>query len=333
MSTLVLGQEVVEALLPMDACMRVMDDTLRALSNGEALQPLRAVVRGPEQTGILGVMPGWLPRHQVMGLKAVSVFAGNRAAGLESHLGAILLHETSHGQLIAIVDASSITAIRTAAVSGVATQVLARADASDLALLGSGTQAETHLAAMLVARPLRRVRVWSRSLSRCAEFAERMMARHGVRVDFAESAEECVAGADIICTTTTSREPILRGEWIADGAHINAVGSSVPFARELDTAAVVRSRLFVDKVESTVNEAGDYLFPLGEGAITRAHIVGEVGDVLCGTLAGRGGNDEITLFKSLGIAIEDLAAAQYVYEQARLRGLGVPVTLGGARHA
>ncbi|MCA0377747.1 MAG: ornithine cyclodeaminase family protein [Gemmatimonadetes bacterium] len=332
-ATLVLGQREVETLLSMDTCMEIMTDTLRALSAGLAVQPLRSVVRGPEQTGVLGVMPGWLPTTQVMGLKAVSVFAGNRAVGLESHLGAILLHETSHGRLVAIVDASSITAIRTAAVSGVATRALARADAGDLALLGSGTQAETHLEAMHLARPLRRVRVWSRSAERCEAFAARMRARYAVPVEPMPSAQAAVDGADLICTTTTSREPVLEGAWIAEGAHINAVGSSVAFARELDTAAVVRARLFVDRVESTVNEAGDYLFPLNEGAITPAHIVGEVGDVLRGTLAGRAHDAEITLFKSLGVAVEDLAAAQFVFETARERGLGVSVELGGTRHA
>ena len=329
--TLILSQQDVRECLPMDACMRVMRDTLIALSVGDAVQPLRSVMRGPEHKGVLGVMPGWLPGLGVMGLKAVSVFSGNHAAGLESHIGAVLLHETKHGQLIAIADASEITAIRTAAVSGVATQALARDNASDLAILGAGTQARTHLEAMLVARTLRRVRVWSRTRAHADAFAAWAAQRFAVAVEVMPSVRDAVHEADIICTTTASREPILEGVWVAPGAHINAVGSSVAFARELDTAAVVASRLFVDRQESTINEAGDYLFPLREGAITEAHIVGELGDVLRGVRPGRGSPTEITLFKSLGLAIEDIAAAQYVYAQAQATGRGVTVHLGGTR--
>ena len=329
--TLILSQQDVRDCLPMDECMRIMQDTLIALAVGDAVQPLRSIVRGPEQTGVLGVMPGWLPGLGVMGLKAVSVFSGNHAVGLESHIGAVLLHETQHGQLVAIADASEITAIRTAAVSGVATQALAREDAGDLAILGAGTQARTHLEAMRVARPVRRVRVWSRTPAHVDAFATWAMQEFGVRIEPMPSVREAVEGADIICTTTASREPILEGAWVTSGAHVNAVGSSVAFARELDTAAVVASRLFVDRKESTINEAGDYLFPLREGAITDAHIVGELGDVLRGALPGRRNRTEITLFKSLGLAIEDIAAAQYVYEHASAKGRGVTVHLGGTR--
>ena len=329
--TLILSQQDVRDCLPMDACMRIMQDTLMALAVGDAVQPLRSVVRGPEQTGVLGVMPGWLPGLGVMGLKAVSVFSGNHAVGLESHIGAVLLHETQHGRLVAIADASEITAIRTAAVSGVATQALARDDAGDLAILGAGTQARTHLEAMRVARTIRRVRVWSRTPAHAVAFATWALQEFGVHVDAMSSVRDAVSGADIICTTTASREPILEGAWIMPGAHVNAVGSSVAFARELDTAAVVASRLFVDRKESTINEAGDYLFPLREGEITEAHIVGELGDVLRGVLQGRRHPTEITLFKSLGLAIEDIAAAQYVYEQASAHNRGVSVHLGGTR--
>lgn len=331
MPTLILSAQDVRDLLPMSACMDVMRETLRSLSEGSAVQPLRAVLRAPDNTGALGVMPGWLPGIGMMGLKDVSVFSGNRAVGLESHIGVVLLHETQHGQLVAIADASEITAIRTAAVSGVATQLLARPDAGDLALIGSGTQAETHLAAMLVARPIRRVRVWSRSAENARDFATRMQARHSLSIEVIPTVRDAVDGADIICTTTASKEPILNGIWLTPGTHINAVGSSVSFARELDTAAVVIARLFVDRKESTINEAGDYLFPLKERAITEAHIVGEVGDVLRGMLNGRSSDAEITLFKSLGLAVEDIAATHYVYTRAREVGRGVSVEIGGHR--
>jgi ornithine cyclodeaminase len=331
MPTLILSAQDVRDLLPVDACMRVMHQTLVSLAEGNAVQPLRQVLRSPANNGALGVMPGWLPGIGMMGLKDVSVFSGNRAVGLESHIGVVLLHETTHGQLVAIADASEITAIRTAAVSGVATQALARADAGDLAILGSGTQAETHLAAMRAARPLRRVRVWSRTAEHARAFAARMTARHSLTVEVMPSVQSCVAEADLICTTTAAREPILDGVWIAPGAHINAVGSSVAFARELDTAAVVISRLFVDRKESTINEAGDYLFPLQERAITESHIVAELGDVLRGVHPGRSSPAEVTLFKSLGLAVEDIAATHYVYEQAKVLGRGIAVEIGGSR--
>jgi ornithine cyclodeaminase len=208
---------------------------------------------------------------------------------------------------LAIVDASEITAIRTAATSAVATKLLAREGASDLAILGSGVQARTHLEAMLLARRIQRVRLWSPNPDHARRFAERETQRHGIKVEAKGTAKEAVAEADIICTTTAAREPVLMGKWIAPGAHVNAVGSSVPFTRELDTAAVVKARLFVDRRESTVNEAGDFLFPKKEGAIGDDHIQGEIGEILLGQVVGRASAAEITLFKSLGLAVEDLA--------------------------
>jgi len=194
-------------------------------------------------------------------------------------------------------------------------------------------QARTHLEAMLQAREIRRVRVFSPNPEHCAAFAKQESKRHGVEIRACDSAREAVDGADIICTVTSSREPVLLGEWIARGAHINAVGSSIATARELDTHAVVRSRLFVDRRESTVNEAGDYLFPKQEGAIDEDHILGEIGEILLGSVEGRRSREEITLFKSLGLAVEDLAAAHYVYNRAREEQVGTEVELGGMRGA
>jgi ornithine cyclodeaminase len=277
------------------------------------------------------MMPAYIAELGVFGLKAISVFPGNHGTEYESHQGAVMLFETTHGKPLALIDASAITAIRTAAVSAVATKALARADAGDLAILGSGTQAAVHLEAMRLARPLRRVRVWSRSAERARGFAERESARWRISVEMAATARDAVAGADLICTTTASPEPILRGEWLEPGAHVNAVGSSVAFTRELDTAAVVRSRLFVDRRESTLNEAGDFLFPKKEGAIGDDHIRAEIGEVLVGDAKGREAPSEITLFKSLGLAIEDVAAAHHIYTKAVAAGRGAVVELGGVR--
>ena len=330
---LIVNQKEVPALLPMGECMELMASALAALARQEALMPLRSIMWLPEKVGALGMMPAYLQDANVLGLKVISVFPGNHGTEFDAHQGAVMLFEAKHGRPLAIIDATAITAIRTAAVSGVATKLLARDDAGDLAILGSGTQAARHLEAMLLARRIRRVRVWSRNPQNAAQFAEREGQRRGIRIEAMPTAEQAVRGANLICTTTSATEPVLRGEWLAPGAHINAVGSSVPFARELDTAAVVRSRLFVDRRESTLNEAGDFLFPKKEGAIGDDHIQGEIGDLLLGRGAGRRAPEEITLFKSLGLAIEDLASAHHIYAKAAERGLGTRVELGGSRHA
>ncbi len=331
MKTLIISQREVPALLPMDACADLMAETLRTLSRGDAVLPLRNLVRIPDGSGLLGLMPAYLGSPRVMGLKAVSVMPGNHGTEYDSHQGVVLLFEVEHGCLLAVIDATSITAIRTAAVSAAATRLLAREDAHDLAILGSGVQAATHLTAMHAARPLRRVRIWSRDPARARAFVERESGRSACRIEQVADARAAVLGADLICTTTASREPVLLGDWIAPGAHINAVGACFPTWRELDTRAVARSRLYVDRRESALHEAGDFLIPKGEGAIGEDHIVGEVGEVLLGRVPGRRSPEEITLFKSLGIAVEDLAAAHHIYRSALERGMGTAIELGGLR--
>jgi ornithine cyclodeaminase len=296
MRVLVLNEHEVRELLTMRECIAVMEEALSALARGEAHQPLRSVSRAPGADGFLGLMPAY---NGFYGLKEVCVFPGNPRRGLDTHLGAVLLHSGETGELLAIMNASAITAIRTAAVSAVATTILAREDASVLAILGSGVQARSHREAIPLVRPIREIRMYSRT-----------------RRENCASAEEAVRGADIVVTATSSKEPVVRREWIGPGTHINAVGSSVATSRELDSATVAASSLFVDRGESTVNESGDYLFALREGAIAEGHIRAEVGDVLIGKAEGRTSAGEITLFKSLGLAIEDLAAAAFLYEKA-----------------
>lgn len=323
--------EVVE-LLPMDECMALMADTLKALGRGQAINPLRRGMRMPEQGALLAMMPGYMGNIESMGLKVLSIFPGNEGTEYDSHLGAVLLFETRHGSLQAIIDASSITAIRTAAVSGVATELLARPDAATLAILGASTQAYSHLEAMLRARKITSVRVWNRTAKNAEQFAHHASDKHGITMEVTDTARAAVTGADIICTTTGAQEPVLCGEWLAPGAHINAVGSSIPFARELDSAAVVKSRLFVDRRESALNEAGDLIIPKKEGVIGDDHILGEIGDILLGKIEGRTSPHEITVFKSLGIAVEDIASAHHIYKKAVEKGMGIWVEFGGQRH-
>jgi ornithine cyclodeaminase len=322
----VLSGADVRALLPMPDCIDLMQRTMATVSEGGARIPPRSVV--PVSAGnLMGIMPGYLAEPEGFGVKLISLFPQNPAAGLSSHLGLVMLFEPQHGQPVALMDAAELTAVRTAAVSGVATRLLARPDAGDLAILGAGEQAASHLEAMLAVRPISRVRVWSRTPNHAVRFADEASARHGLAIEVSDDVERAVAGADLICTVTASPEPILKGDWVAPGAHVNAVGASRPNAAEVDTDLVVKSRFFVDFRPSTALEAGEYLRALEAGAITAAHIRGEIGEVASGAVAGRGGAEEITLFKSLGIAAEDLAAAHFVLERARASAVGQVVQL------
>lgn len=331
MKTLIVDQAQVTQLLPMHECIAVMERAFTALARGQATLPLRPIMWLPDKSGLMALMPSHLGDINAMGLKAISVFPGNEGTEFDSHQGVVLLFETKHGRLLAILDATSVTAIRTAAASGLATKLLAREDAGDLAILGSGTQARTHLEAMLAVRKIRRVRVFSKHPENVARFAERESSNHGIKIEAMPTARAAVESADLICVTTTSRDPVLLGEWIAPGTHINAVGSALPTARELDTGAVLKSRLYTDRRESLLNEAGDFIIPKNQGALTDAHIVGELGDLVIGTIAGRRSREETTLFKSLGLAIEDLASAQHIYSKAAEKNVGTWEEFGGER--
>ena len=329
MKVLFMNEREVYAQLEMAMCMDLMRDALATLARGEAVLPLRNMVWLPDRSGLLGLMPGYLGAPQAFGLKVVSVMPGNHGTGYDSHQGVVMLFGVRHGEPLAILDANAITAVRTAAVSGAVTRTLAREDAGDLALLGSGVQARTHLEAMLAARRLRRVRVWSRTRANTEKFAREQGARHGLDIEVCADAESAVRGADLVCTTTSAREPVLLGRWLAAGAHVNAVGACFAASRELDSEAVARSRLFTDRLESCRAEAGDFLLARGEGAVTDDHLLGEAGDVFLGKLRGRTGPDDITLFESLGIAVEDLASAHALLTRARESGAGQWLDWGG----
>jgi len=329
MTTLILTQGEVRGLLDMEACMELVEGALRALARDKALNPLRRGMMLADGESLIGMMPGQMIEPPAIGLKVVVVFPQNHGTKYDAHQGVVMLFDPEHGLPIAILDGSEVTAIRTAAASGVATRLLAREDAHDLAILGTGVQARTHLEAMRVARDVKRVRVFSRRKEARERFATRESERHGIPVEAVDSARAAVEGADLICTTTSCSEPVVRSEWIADGAHINAVGACVPSAREIDSATVVRSLLFTDCRESAFAESGDFLIPRAEGLVTDAHILGEIGELQLGNVEGRRSTADVTLFKSLGIAVEDLATAAYLLERARAAGVGTEVALGG----
>jgi ornithine cyclodeaminase/alanine dehydrogenase-like protein (mu-crystallin family) len=326
---LIADQQLVTQVYPMEEAIPTMRAALTMLAEGEVAMPLRSYLAIPGSDAVMGLMPSYMGGLEAVGVKVIAAFPANFGTEYDTHQGVVLFFDTERGLLRAIVDATAITAIRTAAVSGLVADLLANPDAGDLAIIGAGTQATTHLRAMMAVRPVRRVRVYSVPAESAAEFAERESRRIGLPVEAVATAEEAVAGADLICTTTTSHEPVVLGRWVSPGAHVTAVGAYNPAARELDSELVVKARLYADRRESLLSEAGEFLIPKGEGLIGDEHIVGEIGEVLTGKAPGRGSPEQVTLFKSLGIAIEDLASAHRIYEICKERELGTWVEIGG----
>ena len=321
---LVLAHEDVKRLLPMEECIELMAEALADLARGGSWQPLRFVVRPPEEQSLMGLMPAHRSSPEpAYGLKTVCIFPGNPARGLDAHQGGVMLFDGETGELRALIDASAVTSIRTAAVSAVATRALARPDSKVLAILGSGVQARAHLEAMAKVLSFEQARVWSRTAEHAHAFAAE--AEAPFPVEAAGSAEAAVRDADVVVTVTSAREPIVERGWLAPGIHVNAVGSSIPTARELDSATIAAAALFVDRRESTLNESGEYLRAVEEEGIGPDHIRAELGEVLVGSADGRRSNEELTVFVSLGLAVEDLAAAEYLYRRARSEGVGAVV--------
>jgi ornithine cyclodeaminase len=312
----VIGPQQVIELLPMSECIDVVDGAMRSASGGQAVMPLRDKMALPGG-GLLGWMPGYMASPDVFGVKLVGVFPENFELGMHSHHGVVVLFETRHGRPFAVVDASEITAIRTAAASALATRLLAREDASVLAIMGYGAQGRQHLESMLCVRDFTDIRVWGRRMDKCRAFAGELGPRFDVEIQPIEDARTAVQGAHVICTVTASPDPVLLGDWLEPGQHVNAVGTSFPGIRELDTDAVVRSRMYVDLREGAIAQAGEFQMARDEGAIDESHILGEIGEVSLGRVVGRNSPDDITLYKSLGLVVQDLASAYHVYENRR----------------
>jgi len=328
MKILVLDSEQIRELLPMRDCIESMADALAALARGEVFQPLRTIIRPPEARGLLGLMPAYRTgEHGAFGMKAICVFPGNPAIGKDAHQGAVMSFSRHTGEMIALMNASEITAIRTAAVSAVATRLLAREDAHQLGIIGAGVQARTHLVALDAVRSIKQARVACRNIEHAQELVREMQPRFSFRIEAVKTNEEAVRGADLIVTATSSQEPVINKDWISPGAHVNAIGTHSPNSREIDSATMAAARIFVDRRESAMNESGDYLLAAKEGLINADSIVGEIGELLMGTKRGRNSVDEITLFKSLGLAIEDVACAEYLYEKAIGQNFGTWVNL------
>jgi ornithine cyclodeaminase/alanine dehydrogenase-like protein (mu-crystallin family) len=326
---LVLSGGAVRSVLSYPRCADAMRAALAARARGEVFQPLRSVLKPDGAAGLMATMPSYQPGTGY-GLKAITITPGNPALGLDTHQGIVLLSDTETGQPLAVLNASAVTEIRTAAVSAVATEQLVVPGADVLAIVGTGVQARSHLMAIASTLPLAEVRIAGSAAAKAAKFAADVapaaLAEVGatVRVTACDSVRAAIEVAHIVVTATSSATPVLEQEWLTPGTHINAVGACLPHTRELDTPTVAGAALFADSRESVLAESGDYLLAVAEGAIGPDHIRAEIGDLLAGIAPGHGRRSasEITIFESLGLAIEDLAAAMAAYQAARESGEG-----------
>ncbi|MGA3348850.1 MAG: ornithine cyclodeaminase family protein [Candidatus Sulfotelmatobacter sp.] len=309
-----IDREEVARRLTYEMCIPIVRQAMIALSRAETKQLLRSII--PLSEGrLFGIMPGAMGAHEPFGAKLISVFHGNFTRGIQSHQGLVILFDPETGAPVCALDAGEITAIRTAAASAVATDALARKDARRLALLGYGEQAATHARAIGKIRDLESIVVWGRSTERAHAFAKRMQVELAVPVAAAESAREAVAEADIVCTVTSATEPILKGEWVRPGAHLNLVGSGYAGPAEVDNDLVVRSRFIADSREGVLHQGAEFLRAKAAGLVGDEHIVAEIGEVLAGEIEGRRSAHEITVYKSLGHVVQDLASAWALYSQ------------------
>lgn len=302
----------------MQDCITAMETMFRDLAEGRILQPLRTLMWLPDRSGLLGMMPGYAQGPNIIGIKLITIFHANGPAGFPSHQGLVILFEATHGQPLLLLDAAELTAIRTAAASALATRLLAREDARTLAIIGTGEQAERHIESISLVRKIDAIYLWGRNPAHANALKDRLAAHTragGPRypLHLTTTAQAAVEAADIICTVTAAARPIVEGHWIKPGAHLNVVGSCTPNSREVDSKTIKNATLFTDRYELLFKEAGDFLIPKQEGIVTEDHVKGELGEVLTGTKPGRKNPDEITLFKSLGIAAEDLYAAWHIY--------------------
>lgn len=326
---LVLTRMDVEELLTMKDAMSAVEEAFRQYTLGQAIMPLRSVIRIPDYNGINLAMPAYVGGDlDALGLKVVSVYGDNpKKYGLPAVLATVVLNDPKTGDLLAIMDGAWLTAMRTGAVSGVATRYLAREDAKTAAVFGAGVQARTQLMAVCEAREVRLARVYDPLPELQNRYCQEMSERLGIEVVPAPGPRAAVEGAEVIIAASSARTPVFEGEWLSSGTHVNGIGSHTPTTRELDTVTIVRSKLVVDQREAALAEAGDVIIPINEGHVTADHIHAELGEVVAGLKEGRTNGAEITVFKSVGLAIQDVATATRVYQLAKEKGAGTTLSL------
>ena len=321
MTLRIIGAKDVRALLTMDRAIELMREAMALVGRNETVQPLRTAFWLPDKRGLLGLMPGYVAKPERIGVKVLTVMPSNFAKGLPSHQGMVMLFNTEHGAPEAIIDAQTVTAIRTAAATAVATDVLARREAKTLAFFGYGEQAETHYEALRRVRTFERLLLWGRDAKKAAAFAAHY--KNGpLPIEVVATAEEAASRADVICTLTAAIDPVLFGRWLKPGTHVNAVGSGTAREAELDADALKRARMFADNRDGVLSQCGEFLRAKAAGVIDDAHVLGSVGDVIIGKIPGRQSDAEITLFKSLGMAVEDLVSCEFILAEATRRNVG-----------
>ena len=312
----------IESLLPMDRAIAAARSAMRQVSSGDTLLPLRQFLAIPDAPGKMAVMPGYIAHPPRFGLKTVSKFTN----AAHSHVGTVQLYDATNGQLLAIIEGGTLTAIRTAAASALATDLLARPDSHRLAILGTGEQARRHIEAMAAVRPISQIRIWGRN-ARNAEALAATLRNADMPAIVAATVAEAVADADIICTTTAAATPILHGQHVRPGTHVNLVGSAIPTTAEADTALVAMSQFYGDYRAATLAQAGEFRNAIAAGLITADHLIGEIGELILGRIPGRQDDTAITLYKSLGVTAQDLTAADAILEAARAHGMGHEINL------
>lgn len=322
----ILNREAVAESLSHAECIEAVEVAMRAVSRGDTIMPLRRYLDIPGRGGKFTLMPGYLGEPCTFGVKIVSKYPRAPDSPYGSHVGAVMIFDSGQGIPLALLDGSELTAIRTAAASALATRILARADAATLAILGTGTQARHHVRALSCVRPITEVRVWGRTDAHARRLVRRLALPASVSARVCDSARKAVDGADVVCTTTSAAEPVLEGKWLAPGCHVNLVGAAIAGSAEADVDVVTRSRFYVDYKASAMDQAGELLAAIRDGVVSEAHIAGEIGDVLAGRVAGRSDDEEITVYKSLGVAAQDLAAAYAAFRNAESRKIGVDLT-------
>ncbi len=327
---LILTRDEVERALPLGDGIAAVEEAMIASSTDDADLPLRTHLPIRGTTGKLVVMPGALGSLRVFGLKIVSKFPRPAGDRYGSHVGMVVVFDADTGLPLAMLEGGALTEIRTAAASALAARELSRPESTVLAVLGTGAQAKWHARAIPLVRPIETIRIWGRTPAHAAALAERLRAQQQTDIRVVTTATEAVRGANIVCTTTSSPQPVLRGEWLEPGMHLNLVGSAVASTAEVDVDCVRRARFYVDSRASAAAEAGELRAALAAGAVTTAHIVGEIGEVLAGRAPGRSSRDDITLYKSLGLASQDLAAGLRAYRNALALRLGHQLDLAGS---
>jgi len=323
----IITESMVEEHLTMPICIEAMRAAMISVSNGDTTLPIRQYMPIPNVKGKMALMPGTIGEPHCYGIKLVCKYEREHDSPYGTHVGMVLVFDSEKGLPLAMIEGASLTGIRTAAASALATDLMARPVCDTLTILGNGEQARRHIHAMLAVRDPKRIIIWGRDHKRAQDVAKIMSDVTGKSILAVENTQEAVEVADVICTTTAAKTPILKGDWVKPGTHINLVGAAIASSAEADQDLVTRSRFVTDYRPAAMAAAGEFLNAIQARAITEAHLIAEIGEIAAGKIPGRTSDKEITVYKSLGVAAQDLAAGYYLYEQALEKGFGQDINM------